>query len=129
MIVARYAKSDPGRVADRSRLIEEHKAYLRNADLRILLSGPSAPQSEGKATTAIVIAEVETLQQFEEFSVNDPFVSAGVYESVEVFEWHPSFGDLLDALQVSDVVTAISSAAQFVPAAAKSGADDRKLSK
>ncbi|MES5047254.1 YciI family protein [Rhizobium nepotum] len=99
MIVARYAKSDPGRVADRLRLIEEHKAHLRNTDLRILLSGPSAPPLAGKVATAIVIAEVETLAQFEEFSAADPFVSAGVYESVEIFEWRPSLGDLADALR------------------------------
>ncbi|MBY5571718.1 hypothetical protein HFO55_31730 [Rhizobium leguminosarum] len=48
--------------------------------------------------TAIVIAEVETLSRFEEFSAADPFVTAGVYESVEIFECRPSFGDLVDAL-------------------------------
>lgn len=28
MIVARYAVSDPGKAAERSRLLEEHKTYL-----------------------------------------------------------------------------------------------------
>ncbi|NTJ43769.1 YciI family protein [Agrobacterium larrymoorei] len=98
MIVVRYAKSDPGRGADRSRLIEQHKAHIRNTKLRILLSGPSASQPDGGANAAILIAEVDTLEQFEEFSASDPFVAAGVYESVEIVEWRPSFGNLLDAL-------------------------------
>lgn len=98
MIVARFAKSEPDRAADRSRLIDEHKAYIRNADLRILLSGPSAPPPQGQTATAIVIAEVETLAQFEAFSAADPFVLGGVYKSVDIFEWRPSFGDLLDTV-------------------------------
>lgn len=38
MIVARYAVSDPGKAGERSRLLEEHKAYLHGAAIRILLS-------------------------------------------------------------------------------------------
>ncbi|MGO4569565.1 YciI family protein [Rhizobium sp. 2YAF20] len=97
MIVARYARSDPGKAAERSLLIEEHKAYLRGAAIRILLSGPSAPPADGKGSTAVVIAEVETLAEFEAFSAGDPFVRSGVYDSIDVFEWRPSFGALLDA--------------------------------
>ncbi|WP_327206375.1 YciI family protein [Rhizobium beringeri] len=98
MIVARYAVSDPGKSAERSRLIEEHKAYLRGAPIRILLSGPSAPSAEGRDSTAFVIAEVETLAEFEAFSAGDPFVRCGVYGSVDVFEWRPTFGVLLESL-------------------------------
>ncbi|EJB01425.1 hypothetical protein Rleg9DRAFT_0157 [Rhizobium leguminosarum bv. trifolii WSM597] len=98
MIVVRYAVSDPGKAAERSRLLEQHKAYLYGAAIRILLSGPSAPPAEGKGSTAVVIADVETLAEFETFSAADPFVRAGVYRSVDVFEWRPSFGLLLDSL-------------------------------
>lgn len=97
MIVARYAISDPGKAAERSRLLEEHKAYLHGAAIRILLSGPSAPPA-GKGSTAIVIAQVETLAEFEAFSAGDPFVRSGVYGSVDIFEWRPSFGLLLESL-------------------------------
>lgn len=98
MIVARYAVSDPGKVAERSRLLDEHKAYLRGAAIRILLSGPAAPPPEGTSSTAVVIAEVETLAEFEAFSAGDPFVRSGVYGSVDVFEWRPAFGLLLERL-------------------------------
>ena len=98
MIVARYAVSDPGKAAERSRLIDEHKAYLRGAAIRILLSGPSAPSAEGKGSTALVIAEVETLAEFEAFSAGDPFVRSGVYGSVDIYEWRPTFGVLLESL-------------------------------
>ncbi|NNU64125.1 YciI family protein [Rhizobium sp. WYCCWR 11152] len=98
MIVARYAISDPGKAAERSRLLDEHKAYLHGAAIRILLSGPSAPPAEGKGSTAIVMARVETLAEFEAFSAGDPFVRSGVYASVDIFEWRPSFGLLLESL-------------------------------
>jgi uncharacterized protein YciI len=98
MIVARYAVSDPGKAAERSRLIDEHKAYLRGAAIRILLSGPSTPSAEGKGSTALVIAEVETLAEFEAFSAADPFVRSGVYRSIDLFEWRPTLGLLLEGL-------------------------------
>lgn len=97
MIVVRYAMSDPGKAAERSRLLEEHKAYLRGAAIRILLSGPSAPAAEN--STAVVIAEVETLAEFEAFSAGDPFVRSGVYGSVDLFEWRPTFGLLLESFR------------------------------
>lgn len=96
MIVARYAVSDPGKAGERSRLLEEHKAYLHGAAIRILLSGPSAPPAEGKGSTAVVIAEVETLAEFEAFSAADPFVRSGVYRSIDLFEWRPTLGLLLE---------------------------------
>ncbi|MEH7911547.1 YciI family protein [Rhizobium laguerreae] len=68
------------------------------AATRILLSGPSAPPAEGKGSTAIVIAQVDTLAEFEAFSAGDPFVRSGVYASVNIFEWRPSFGLLLESL-------------------------------
>jgi len=98
VIVARYAISDPGKAAERSRLLDEHKAYLHGAAIHILLSGPSAPPAESKGSTAIVIAEVETLAAFEAFSAGDPFVRSGIYASVDIFEWRPSFGLLLESL-------------------------------
>ncbi|EJC85508.1 hypothetical protein Rleg4DRAFT_7394 [Rhizobium leguminosarum bv. trifolii WSM2297] len=99
MIVVRYAVSNPGKAAERSRLLEEHKAYLRSAAIRILLSGPSAPPAEGRGSPAVVIAEVEALAEFEAFSAGDPFVRSGVYSSVDLFEWRPSFGLLLESFR------------------------------
>ncbi|MDR9763308.1 YciI family protein [Rhizobium redzepovicii] len=98
MIVARYAISDPGKRAERARLLEEHKAHLQGTAIRILLSGPSAPPAAGGGSTALVIAEVETLAEFEAFSAGDPFVRSGVYASVEIFEWRPTLGLLLERL-------------------------------
>ncbi|MDF0696129.1 YciI family protein [Rhizobium sp. MC63] len=99
MIVVRYAVSDPGKAAERSQLIDEHKAYLRDAPIRILLSGPSAPVAEGKSMTAVVIAEVDTFSEFETFNQLDPFVLAGVYRSVDTFEWRPTFGTLVERVK------------------------------
>jgi uncharacterized protein YciI len=45
-----------------------------------------------------VIAEVETLAEFEAFSAADPFVRSGVYRSIDLFEWRPTLGLLLEGL-------------------------------
>lgn len=92
MLVVRYASSDPRKIFERSQLLEDHKAYLRGSPLRILLSGPSAPPQADQVGKAIIIAEVEAIEEFIKFSEADPFVSSGVYDQVEIFEWRPSFG-------------------------------------
>lgn len=96
MIIARHAISNPNKTEERAQFFEEHKAYLRNASIRILLSGPSAPPVEGQKAAALIIAKVNTLDEFKSFSDGDPFVRSGVYEAVNIFEWRPTTGALLD---------------------------------
>jgi uncharacterized protein YciI len=95
MLVVRYASSDPRKTSERSQLLADHKAYLRGSPLRILLSGPSAAPQDDQPSKAIVIAEVEAMEEFLVFSEGDPFVSSGVYDRIEIFEWRPSFGSYL----------------------------------
>lgn len=96
MLAIRIAVSAPDRADLRQTLFEEHKNYLRNTQLRILLSGPFAP-SEGPSG-GLVVADVADLDELQTFSDGDPFVVAGVYGQVTIAMWKPSFGPLLEAL-------------------------------
>ncbi len=99
MIIARYAVSDPTKAAKRAEFLEQHRTYLRQAPIRILLSGPSAAPVDGDGASALLIADVESLKEFILFSDGDPFVRTGVYQAVKIFEWQPTAGILLATLR------------------------------
>ncbi|MFW7354929.1 MAG: YciI family protein [Brucella sp.] len=99
MIVARHAISDPNKAAERAEFFEQHRAYLRQAPIRILLSGASAPPVDGDRASALLIADAESLKEFIRFSDGDPFIRTGVYRDVIIFEWRPTIGILLAALR------------------------------
>jgi uncharacterized protein len=89
MLAARIAFSNPDSEAARARYIEDHKSYLRSADIAILQSGPVFGE-DGKQIGALVVADVETLTQLKDFSDGDPFVRHGIYRDVKIVEWRVS---------------------------------------
>ncbi|WP_377805793.1 YciI family protein [Azospirillum sp. A29] len=91
MIVVRVACSDPRKAAERQRLIEAHKAYLRSGGVRILQSGPLTGSS---VSGGLVVAEVGAVEEFVAFSDGDPFVLHGVYDDVRIFEWTVTLGSI-----------------------------------
>jgi uncharacterized protein len=95
MIALRIALSDPMRTAARALHFEAHRSYLRSAPLRILLSGPFAPE-DGAAIGALIVAEVATLQELADFSAADPFVRHGVYNEVNILSWSISLSALAE---------------------------------
>ena len=95
MLAVRIAHSDPTKAVERQTHFEEHKRYLREVPLRILLSGPWASGDQGN-TGALIVAEVESLAELEAFSAADPFVTHGVYGSVQVLRWNLSLSRLRD---------------------------------
>lgn len=86
MLVARVALTKPGTDAERAAHIDAHKAHLRSSGINIVLSGPTVCP-DGKQAGAMVVAEVGSLKEFEDFSEADPFVVHGVYETVDIYEW------------------------------------------
>ncbi len=95
MIALRIALSDPAQTAARAQHFEAHRTYLRNAPLRILLSGPFAPES-GAPIGALIVAEVGCLQELTDFSAADPFVRHGVYAEVKILNWSVTLSALTD---------------------------------
>jgi uncharacterized protein len=95
MIALRIALSDPSQIAARAQHFEAHRSYLRSTSLRILLSGPFAPENSAPIG-ALIIAEVESLQELVDFSASDPFVRHGVYGEVKILNWSISLSALTE---------------------------------
>lgn len=86
MFAVRMARSDLSSSDARAAFLEAHKAYLRSAALRIVFSGPVLDE-KGLAVGALILAEVDHLEEMQRFSAGDPFVSNGVYEDVQIYRW------------------------------------------
>lgn len=85
MLAVRIVFSDPAKQAERAAGFEAHKAYLRQASIGIIQSGPFKP-AEGPAG-ALIVAEVADLVELQRFSDGDPFVISGVYATIHIVAW------------------------------------------
>ncbi|KKC34226.1 YciI family protein [Devosia psychrophila] len=95
MLAVRIAFSDPARQAERQQYFQTHRQYLRGSGLRILLSGPLAPVGDSP-TGALLLVEVNRLQDLVDFSAGDPFVQSGVYGAVHIYAWNMSLSSLAE---------------------------------
>jgi len=89
MLGVRVAITKDGTEAERAAHIEDHKAHLRSANFKIVLSGPAFAPG-GAQIGALVVAEVEDISELESFSATDPFVRHGVYGDISIYEWRAS---------------------------------------
>lgn len=89
MLAIRIALSNPEKAEARTGYIEDHKRYLRSGRLRIVQSGPILDEFGG-ASGGVVVAEVNSIDEMQDFNSGDPFVVHGVYESVRIYEWQPT---------------------------------------
>lgn len=88
MLTARIAFSDNARERERATHFEAHKQHLRSGSIRILQSGPFR---KGDLKGALIVAEVQSIEEMQAFSQNDPFVVHKVYDTVHVVEWTVTF--------------------------------------
>ncbi len=75
----------PGHLDVRKANREDHLAYVKGgfAD-RVVVAGPTLdPDMEGMNGSVFVI-EFETIEEAREFTANDPYTKAGLFESVIV---------------------------------------------
>lgn len=88
MLAARIAISDNSRITERAAHFEAHKQYLRSGGLKILKSGPFAHET---LKGALILADVESLEEMKCFNAHDPFVIHGVYKVVHIVEWSVTY--------------------------------------
>jgi uncharacterized protein YciI len=93
MIALRLAFSDPTQASARALYFDAHRQYLRSTPLRILLSGPFLSET-GLPLGALIVAEVASLQELQDFSAADPFVRHAVYGEVKILTWSLSLSAL-----------------------------------
>jgi uncharacterized protein YciI len=71
---------------------EAHLAHVRESGI-VRLAGPFLDES-GAMTGSLLIVEAETLAQAQAFSAADPYVAAGVFQSVDIRPFKVTVGAL-----------------------------------
>jgi hypothetical protein len=69
-------------------LYEAHKAYLVNAPVRILISGPLLADDEATMNGSCFLVEADSLAGVRAFNDADPFRIAGIWQTVSIRPFH-----------------------------------------
>ena len=72
---------------------EAHLAYARGFASQIKLGGPLL-DADGGMAGSLLILDVETLQDAQAFTDNDPYALAGLFASVQVTAFKATLGSL-----------------------------------
>jgi len=90
MRVALICRDKPGHLQTRLDNRAAHLEHIRVSGV-VEMAGPFL-NPEGQMTGSLVVLEVETLAQAEDWAVNDPYAKAGLFESVSIGEWKKVIG-------------------------------------
>jgi uncharacterized protein YciI len=74
----------PGFVEKRLALYEEHKAYLSEPPVDIVISGPLLADDHETMIGSCLLVEADSLEAATEFNRNDPFYAAGIWEHISI---------------------------------------------
>ena len=75
-----------GAVEKRLSHYDAHKAYLAQADVKTLISGPLLASDEETMIGSCFLLEADSIDEVEAFNRADPFAAAGVWKTVSI---HP----------------------------------------
>ena len=90
MRVALICRDKPGHLQTRLDNRAAHLEHIRVSGV-VEMAGPFL-NPEGQMTGSLVVLEVETLVQAEDWAANDPYAKAGLFESVTISEWKKVIG-------------------------------------
>ncbi len=88
MLFAVYALDKENSLEIRMDTRERHLAYLMSSPL--VFAGPLLDE-EGNMCGSLIVLEMEDVSQVEEFTENDPYAIAGLFESVEIRRFVKAF--------------------------------------
>ena len=90
MRVALICRDKPGHLQTR---IDNRAAHLAHIDASgvVEMAGPFL-SPEGQMTGSLVVLNVETLEQAQDWAARDPYALAGLFESVVISEWKKVVG-------------------------------------
>ena len=86
MIVALIARDKVGHIEVRKASRTDHIDYL-NSSTAVSQAGPLL-SDEGEMIGSLIILDVDVLEDARAWSENDPYVKAGLFESVEFILWN-----------------------------------------
>ncbi|MDW3118148.1 YciI family protein [uncultured Roseovarius sp.] len=85
MLIALIARDKPGALQTRLDNRDAHLAYIKETGV-VAQAGPLLDDS-GNMAGSLVILDVETMQQAQDWADNDPYAKAGLFGAVELIEW------------------------------------------
>ena len=71
---------------------EAHLAYGPTTGVKILLGGPLLSDDGQTMQGSLLVIDVPDLAAAKKFSAGDPYVKAGLFESVEIRPWRKVIG-------------------------------------
>ncbi|WP_339762682.1 YciI family protein [uncultured Hoeflea sp.] len=74
----------PNSVEKRLAHYDAHKAYLSNAPVTIVISGPLVADDEETMIGSCFLIEAGTLESVEAFNQNDPFRKADLWDQISI---------------------------------------------
>jgi uncharacterized protein YciI len=89
-----YAKDKPGMAETRTKVRPVHRDYVTRLDLpvRRLMGGPICEDDAETMFGTFLFLEGPDRAAVEEFVGNDPYVKAGIFESMEIVAVHKDIG-------------------------------------
>lgn len=86
-----YCKDKPDSLELRMANREAHLNYVRGSDC-VRIGGPITGRNDEMAGSVLVL-EFDTLDQAQQWSDNDPYAKAGLFQSVEIHPFRWSVGN------------------------------------
>jgi uncharacterized protein len=80
----------PGKVETRKQNREAHLAYIEETGV-VSQAGPFL-DAAGEMTGSLIVLEVETRGDAEDWAAGDPYARAGLFEKVEIRAWRRVIG-------------------------------------
>ena len=99
MLFVILAIDRPGQPERRRDARDAHLAHLADKAAMIRSAGPFTTE-DGTPCGSMLVIEAESLGAAEAFMADDPYVAAGVFESVTVRPWRVTLGTGIEAKEL-----------------------------
>jgi uncharacterized protein YciI len=102
MLYAVWASDAPGTGEARQRVREAHRARLRASPqhaVQVLQAGATLDAEEEEMNGTLLVVQAEDIAAVRAFVEGDPYVLAGVYDSVEIRPWRCGLGPFSEILR------------------------------
>lgn len=90
MRVALFCQDKPGALQVRLDNRPAHLDHIRDSGV-VEMAGPLL-SATGEMCGSLLVLEVETLAQAQDWAANDPYALAGLFDSVQIIEWKKVIG-------------------------------------
>ena len=100
MLFAIIAKDKPDSLQLRLDTRASHLEYISDAGDRLKFAGPLlSPGADPKPVGSIIVLDAASEAAIKLFAENDPYATAGLFESVEIHPWVAAVGSWVPASQ------------------------------